>query len=104
MNIEGKSEISNIYGIFNVIEAEDNRTIMEKNNEDGTSVIFEFIKYGGEKVMKKRKIFFLLSLVCLFLLVLTKVAISNTYSKTAEYANKYIEIYRDNQKVYRKKW
>lgn len=49
LHIEGKSEISNIYGIFNVIEAEDNRIIMEKNNEDGTSVIFEFIKYGGEK-------------------------------------------------------
>lgn len=47
--IEGQSEISNIYGTFNIIEKEDNVIVMEKNNDDGTSIIFEFIKYGGEK-------------------------------------------------------
>lgn len=45
----------------------------------------------------KKKIFF--AFISMFILVGGyKAAINNTYSKTVEYANKYIEIYKDNQK------
>lgn len=45
----------------------------------------------------KKKIFF--AFTSMFILVSGyKAAINNTYSKTVEYANKYIEIYKDNQK------
>lgn len=45
----------------------------------------------------KKKIFF--AFISMFILIsIYKAAINNTYSKTVEYANKYIEIYKDNQK------
>ncbi len=47
LNIEGESEISNFYGTYYISNTNnDNKIILEKNQETGESQIFQFIAMG----------------------------------------------------------